>query len=74
MIPGAGTGYIKQVAFGVINLFKVRVIRHCFYAGLQGYHFIIAGHHGNGVMDEYLVISDLLFIDRAGNYKVMKQP
>lgn len=45
-IPRASAGDVQQMAFGVVDLFQVCIIRYGFDAFLQRDHFIVASHHG----------------------------
>jgi hypothetical protein len=48
MIPGAGTGNVKQMAFGIINLLQIGIVADRLDALLQGNYFVVAGHHDDG--------------------------
>jgi hypothetical protein len=48
VVTSAGTGDVKQVPFGVVDFFEVRVVGYGFDALLGWDDFIIAGHYGDG--------------------------
>jgi hypothetical protein len=48
VVPRTGTGYVKQVALGIVDLLEIRVIGHCFDSLLQRDYFIVAGHDSDG--------------------------
>ena len=47
MIARPGTSYIQEMAFGVVDFLKVRVVSHGFDPCLQGQDFIVARGDNN---------------------------
>jgi len=47
MVSGTGTGDVEQVAFGVVALFQISVIDHCFDSILKRNDLVLAGHYDN---------------------------
>ena len=45
MVSGSGTGNIQEVAFGVVNLFKVCIIANLLNSLLQRNHLVVASHY-----------------------------
>jgi hypothetical protein len=47
MIAGASARDVEQVPLGVIYLLQISVVTYRFDTFLQGYYFVVAGHHGH---------------------------